>query len=121
MVSLLLVEDEEMLRNMAETMLTRLGFEVLTAKDGIEAVEMFKQHKDEVRVVVTDLSMPRMDGWETLSALRRIRPDIPVVLSSGYDEAQVIDNDHPERPNVFLHKPYQNATLQEALSKAMNV
>ncbi len=116
----LLVEDDEIMRSMAETMLTRLGFEVFTAKDGIEAVEMFQKQKDEIRVVVTDLSMPRMDGWETLSALRRIRPDIPVVLSSGYDEVQVINNDHPERPNVFLHKPYQKATLKEALSKAMN-
>ncbi len=117
----LLVEDEEMLRNMAKTMLTSLGFEVLTAKDGIEAVKIFQQHKDEVCVVVTDLSMPRMNGWETLSALRRIRPDISVVLSSGYDENRVINNDHSERPNVFLHKPYQLATLKEALLKAMNL
>ena len=116
----LLVEDEEMMRNMAATMLTRLGFKVFTARDGIEAVEMFQQHKAEIHVVVCDLAMPRLNGWETLSALRRIRPDIPVIFSSGYEEAQVITEDHPDRPNAFLHKPYQKVTLQDTLARVMN-
>lgn len=63
--------------------------------------------------------MPRMNGWETLTALRQIRPNIPVILTSGYDEAQAIAGDHPELPQVFLHKPYKVATLKEALLKAM--
>ncbi len=117
--TVLLIEDEEILRNMAETMLMRLGFKVFTAKDGIEALEIFQEHPDEIRVVVTDLSMPRMDGWETLSALRRIRPDIPVVMVSGHDESKVITDDHTELPQVFLHKPYQKAELKEALAKAI--
>ena len=115
----LLVEDEEFVREMAETMLIGLGYKVVLAKDGVEAVEMFQQQKDEIHVVLTDLSMPRMNGWETLSALRRIRPDIPVVLASGYDEAQVFDDDHFELPQVFLHKPYQKSALRDAIAKAM--
>ena len=115
----LLVDDEELVREMAATMLMRLGYTVLAANDGVEAMEMFRQHQDEIRCVLSDLTMPRMDGWQTLTALRRLSPGIPVILSSGYDEAQVLLGDHPERPQIFLHKPYQMAALQEALMKAM--
>ena len=117
--TVLLVEDMEILRDMVATMLMCLGFKVLTAKDGIEAVEIFQQSSNEIQVVLSDLSMPRMNGWETLSALRRIRPDIPVILTSGYDEAQVIAGAHTELPQAFLHKPYQMAMLKDALAKAM--
>ena len=75
--TVLLVEDEEMVRNMAATMLTRLGFTVLEAKDGVEAVEVFRQHQDEIRCVLCDLTMPRMNGWETLAALRKLAPGTP--------------------------------------------
>jgi two-component system, cell cycle sensor histidine kinase and response regulator CckA len=117
--TVLLVEDEEMMHNMAATMLNRLGFNVLSAKDGVEAVEMFKKSPDEISVVLCDLSMPRMNGWQTLAALRRIRPTIPVILASGYDEAQVLTGDHPELPQVFLHKPYRKTLLEDALAKAL--
>jgi PAS domain S-box-containing protein len=118
--TVLLVEDEEILREMADTMLTRLGYQVLPAKDGVEAVEIFTKHANEIDVVLSDLSMPRMNGWETLTALRQIRPDIPVVLASGHDQSKVLAGDHPELPQVFLHKPYQKVQLQEALAKAMD-
>jgi PAS domain S-box-containing protein len=117
--TVLLVEDEEMVRNMAETMLTTLGSKVLLAKDGIEAVEVFKRYKDEIGVVLCDLSMPRMNGWETLSALRRIRPDIPVVIVSGYDESKTSNDNHSEHAHIFLHKPYQMAELKDAVTRAM--
>ncbi len=116
--AVLLVEDEEPVRNVARIMLTRLGYAVLEAKDGAEAVEVFKQHQDDIRCVLSDLTMPIMDGWETLTALRKLSPDIPVILSSGYDEAQVIAGDHPERPNAFLGKPYQLKGLSEAIRRA---
>ena len=115
----LLVEDEEILRNMAQTMLIRLGIKDLTANDGVEAVEEFKKHLNEIHVVVSDLSMPRMDGWEALSALCRIRSDIPVVFVSGHDESEEITDYHVELPQIFLQKPYQKAELKEALGRAM--
>jgi CheY-like chemotaxis protein len=98
-------------------MLTRLGYTVLEAKDGAEAVEVFKQHQDEVRCVLSDLTMPRMDGWETLAALRKLSPNIPVILSSGYDEAQVMAGagEHPEVPNAFLGKPYRLQDLKDTI------
>ena len=80
---------------------------------------MFRQHRDEIRCVLCDLTMPRMDGWETLLALRKLAPDIPVILASGYDEAQVMAGDHPERPQAFLGKPYQLKGLRDAIGRAL--
>jgi two-component system, cell cycle sensor histidine kinase and response regulator CckA len=116
----LLVDDEPMVRNMAELMLKRkLGYEVVTAGDGYEAVEIFRARRKEIRLVLLDLTMPGMNGWETLTALRALRPEIPVVLASGYDEAQVMQSDHPDRPQAFVHKPYQNTELQTAIDTAL--
>jgi PAS domain S-box-containing protein len=117
--TVLLVEDEPMVRDMARTMLGELGFAVLEAKDGIEALEVFRRHRDRVRCVLSDLTMPRMDGWETLAALRRLAPGIPVILASGYDQAQVMVGDHPERPQDFLSKPYRLAELGKAVHRAL--
>ncbi len=116
----LLVDDEPMMRNMAQAMLKRkLGYEIITASDGYEAVEIFRARRDEIKLVLLDLSMPGMNGWETLAALRALRSDIPVVLASGYDEAQVMQGDHPDRPQAFIHKPYQSKGLQAAIEAAL--
>ncbi|MFH0996313.1 MAG: PAS domain S-box protein [Pseudomonadota bacterium] len=113
--TVLVVEDEAQVRNMVKKMLTRLGFMVLEARDGIEAVEVFRKHRDEIGCVICDLTMPRMNGWETLAALRKLSPDIPAILSSGYDEVQVMEGEHPELPNAFLGKPYQLKALRDTI------
>ncbi|MEI6261274.1 MAG: response regulator [Deltaproteobacteria bacterium] len=115
--AVLLIEDEEPVRNMARIMLTRLGYTVIEAKDGVEGLEIFKQYQDDIRCVLSDLTMPRMDGWETIAALRKLSPNIPVVLSSGYDEVQVMADEHAERPNAFLGKPYQLKSLGDAIRR----
>ena len=117
--AVLLIEDEEPVRNMARIMLTRLGYTVIEAKDGDEGLERFKQHQDEIRCVLSDLTMPRMNGWETIAALRKLSPDIPVILSSGYDEALVMTDEHTERPNSFIGKPYQLKSLGDAIRRAV--
>ena len=117
--TVLLVEDEEMVRNMARFMLNRLNFAVLEARDGAEAVEMFRQHMNEIRCVLCDLTMPGMNGWETLEAIRKLSPEIPVVLSSGYDEAQVMSGDHNEWPHAFLGKPYQLKKLERVIRNVL--
>ena len=67
-------------------MIERAGFSVLTAGGGREAIRLFREHRHEVRCVLLDLTMPDLDGAETFRELRRIRPDVRVVLSSGYGE-----------------------------------
>ena len=118
--TVLLVEDEEQVRNMVRIMLTRLGYMVLEAKDGVEAGEIFQRHQDDIRCVLSDLTMPRMDGWDLLAALRNISSDIPVILSSGYDESHVMIGEHPERPNAFIGKPYQLKALGETIHNVLS-
>ena len=102
-------------------MLIRFGYTVIEAQDGVEAVEIFQQRQNEICCVLSDLTMPRMDGWETLAALRKIRADIPVILASGHNKDVVMAGDHPEQPQTFLYKPYSMSALKEALAKAMRV
>ncbi len=117
--TVLLIEDDKDVRKMAAMMLTHLRYKVLEAKDGVEAMEIFQQHQDKIRCVLSDLTMPRMDGWDTLAALRKLSPGIPVVLSSGYDEAQVMAGEHSELPNAFLGKPYQLKGLRETINRVL--
>ena len=113
--SVLLVDDDEFLLSATGAMIEMLGFKVLTALDGVEAVEVYQRHMADIRLVVTDLTMPRMDGWETLAALRQLNPTLPVILSSGYDKAQIMAQPHAVRPQGFLGKPYTLQQLREAL------
>jgi two-component system, cell cycle sensor histidine kinase and response regulator CckA len=115
----LAVDDEPMLRNLVLSMLKHLGREAIAAADGAEALEIFRRHRDEICCVLCDLTMPGMNGWETLTALRKIRPDIPVILSSGYDEARVMAGQHDQLPHAFLGKPYDHTALKTALEMAL--
>ncbi len=115
----LLVDDDETVREMVAAMLADMGFAVLEAKDGVEAVAVFRERHDEIRVVLCDLTMPRMNGWETLAALRKIVPDVPVILASGYDRDRVMAGDHAEWPQAFLGKPYKLRGLSDAIGQAL--
>lgn len=117
--SVLLVEDEEAVRDLAVKMLEHLGYTVLVAQDGVEALGIFQWHKEGILCVLSDLTMPRMNGWETLNALRKIRPDIPVILVSGYDQASVMAGEHPEKPQAFVSKPYSLKGLRSAIATAL--
>jgi PAS domain S-box-containing protein len=117
--TVLLVDDDEIVVDITGMMLAKLGFTVLCAGNGIEALELFQKHRQEIRLVLCDVSMPRMDGWETLSALRQIAPAMPVILASGYSEEQVMDAAHPERPQAFLGKPYDLAALKNAIGRTL--
>ncbi len=118
--TVLLAEDEEPIRNVCKTMLERLGFKVLTAADGAEAVNIFQEKEKEITCILCDLSMPRMDGWETLHAIRKIRPSgTPLIFASGYDEATAMQGDHSILPDAFIHKPYQLTDLKVLLGKVL--
>ncbi len=117
----LFVDDDPLMRELGKDMLTMLGCGVIVAADGAEAVEILRMRKDEVSLVVLDLNMPRMNGWETLTVLRSVRPNISVVIASGHDENQAMQNDYPDRPQSYLQKPYRLEDLKAALDHARKV
>ena len=117
--AVLLAEDTEGVRVICQIMLEQLGFKVLTAADGAEAVEIFRKKHKEIAFVLSDLSMPRMDGWETLRAIRNIRPDMVVIFASGYDEISAMRGHYTVLPQAFLQKPYKMANLKAILRKVL--
>lgn len=119
--TVLVVDDEEMLRDLAVAMLKWAGYEVLEAADGLEAVTVFRENQTRVSCVLCDLTMPHMGGWETLAALRKIHPGIAVILASGYDEGSAMAGRQGERPQAFLQKPYGMRELVGALARARGV
>ena len=118
--TVLLVDDEEIVRELGQEMLARLGFRVVTASDGREATEVFRQLRDEIVLVLLDLTMPRMSGEETFQALREIDPGVRIVLSSGYSETDVASRFAGTGLAGFVQKPYSLRDLGERLRAAMD-
>lgn len=118
--AVLLVDDDPVLLESTGALIEHLGFQLLTAMDGVEALELYPLHRERIRCVITDLTMPRMDGWATLAALRKLDPDLPVILASGYSQTEVLASLQSERPQVFLGKPYGRQQLMEALAKVLS-
>ena len=104
--TILLVDDEESVVSVGAKMLQRLGFNVLTASDGLQAVDRFREHSDIIDLVILDLTMPHLDGEEAFRELRRIRGDIRVLMSSGYNQQEVTQRFAGKPLAGFLQKPY---------------
>jgi two-component system cell cycle sensor histidine kinase/response regulator CckA len=117
--TVLVVDDEETVRAMAERMLTRIGFQVLTATDGAEAIEIFRRRQGEISLVLLDMTMPRMDGEATFHALRALCADVKVILTSGYSEQIAADRFGSGGPAAFLQKPYRPADLVHKIDEVL--
>ncbi|MEI6209618.1 MAG: ABC transporter substrate binding protein [Desulfuromonadales bacterium] len=112
----LLVDDEETVRGIGAEMLRELGFTVITADDGREGVKQFKQNPD-ISFIILDLTMPHMDGEQCFRELRQIRPDVKVIMSSGYNEQEVTQKFVGKGLAGFIQKPYKLSTLEDAVRK----
>jgi PAS domain S-box-containing protein len=108
--TVLVVDDEDLVRNTARYALSRVGYQVVTARDGREAVDVFASRHDEIDLVLLDMTMPVMDGAEALRRMAEIRPDVVVLASSGYDEREAQQR-FGTRIAGFLQKPYAAAQL----------
>ncbi len=117
--TVMLVDDEELVRQVATTMLETLGYRVITACDGAEAVERFRDIGDEIDVVILDMAMPRLGGRDCFLELKKIRPDVRAILSTGYALDEVTQSVLDEGMAGFAQKPYVLDHLAGALAKAM--
>jgi CheY-like chemotaxis protein len=116
-LTVLVVDDETMVREVSRAMLERLGHSVLEACDGLEALEVFGRRQDEVACVLLDLTMPRMDGLAALVELRRLKPEIGIILTSGYSEQEAVRRVTGPVPDAFLQKPFRFEELVNALGR----
>jgi len=115
----LVVDDEPDILDATAELLAALGFNVVTARDGLEALELYQANPMDFSLVLMDLTMPRMDGREALKALRRLDPQLKIVLCSGFDQADVARDGQCDGMTGFLQKPYTIRTLKEAMLRAL--
>jgi PAS domain S-box-containing protein len=116
--TMLLVDDEEIVLGIGAEMLKALGFTVLTARGGEEALEIFKS-RDDIAFVILDLTMPQMDGEQCFRELRQMRSNVKVIMSSGYSEQEVTKRFMGKELAGFIQKPYKLSVLKDMLRKVV--
>lgn len=117
-LTVLLVDDEEAMRAIIASMLEMLGFKVLVACDGREALQMGQPGQPEFQLAFCDFRMPGLDGVDTLAALRELHPGLRMILCSGYPPADCLQG-RPLGDCVFLGKPFGLKDLTAAVARAM--
>jgi len=117
--TILLVDDDPLVLDIASEMLAQLGFQVLTASNGREGLKVFRIHSDEITCVILDLTMPVMGGEETFRELRSLRSDVRVILSSGYNQQDVTQRFVGRGLSGFIQKPYTVASLRSVLNRTL--
>jgi two-component system, cell cycle sensor histidine kinase and response regulator CckA len=119
--AVLVVEDDAALLKVVTLSLKRQGFPIFAAMEGVEAVALFEKHREEIGCVLCDLTMPRLGGWETLNALRRLTPGITVIISRGFNETLAMKGCHSEMPQAYLSKPYEMKSLVTTIKQVMSL
>jgi two-component system, cell cycle sensor histidine kinase and response regulator CckA len=117
--TVLLVDDEPSVRRIGERALEAAGVRVLSAKDGLEAVQLYREHRQEIGLVVLDLTMPVMSGVETFHALVELNPAVRVLLSSGYHSDDAAQSFGDSAPVGYIQKPYRVGALLDAVRRVL--
>jgi two-component system cell cycle sensor histidine kinase/response regulator CckA len=118
--TVLIVEDEKNLRDLLRMMLEENGIKVLEAGDGVEAVEIFIAHKDEIGIVLSDLGLPRLGGWEAFLKMREIDPELKGILASGFFNPVVRAEIIKSGAMDFISKPYNSEQILKMVREALD-
>ena len=111
--TILVIDDEEMIRDIAHDMLNHLGYNIMSAADGESAVKMFKEKNELIDLVIVDLIMPRMNGMICLQKLKEINRNVPVIVASGISEVSKKRSAIEMGAHGYLEKPYSIKSLKE--------
>ncbi len=103
---ILIAEDDSVIRELLNAMLSTAGYELVLATDGVEAVEAFKVHGDKVHLVLTDIGMPRMNGLEAIRIIRLISPTVPIMVLSIWEEAEYKKIAEDNKVKEYMKKPF---------------
>ncbi|AFY43451.1 response regulator [Nostoc sp. PCC 7107] len=117
---ILIVDDEPAIRDITKTSLESYNYKAITASDGIEAIALYAEHRDEISLVLTDMVMPSMDGLTTIRTLQKINPDIKIIAISGLASSDKVNAAYDIGIKAFLSKPYTANQLLEAISLIKN-
>lgn len=114
--TILLVEDEQMIREPLTHYLSRAGYEVIAAEDGEIALDLFEKNKDRIQIVICDLNLPKRNGLEVLNRIRSVHEEMPLILASGYMDPQCKDAMEPLGLYRVIQKPYDFKTIRQILT-----
>ncbi len=118
--TILLAEDEDAIRSLVVRLLRRHGFQVLAARHGREALDLAEQHVGDIDLLLTDVVMPQMGGFELAERFREIRPDAKVVMMSGYTQGNVIPRGVADGTTPFIQKPFETQQLMRTVQRALD-
>jgi CheY-like chemotaxis protein len=118
--SILVVDDDSQIRELVESMLTQMGKQVYLAGSGVEALEVFKKKKNSIALAILDIQMPDMDGKALFWKLKALKPELKVLISSGYDKATALEGLDAGGPEGFIQKPYWIAALEEKVTELLH-
>ncbi|MBN2857667.1 MAG: response regulator [Candidatus Delongbacteria bacterium] len=118
--TVLVIDDEPVLRELARSMLGQAGYEVITAKDGIEGTDIYAENKDKIDIVLLDMMMPNKNGKETFIDLKEMNSDVKVVMTSGFTKDKRVEDVLRLGARDFIQKPYTIFSLAEKIYKVMN-
>jgi two-component system, cell cycle sensor histidine kinase and response regulator CckA len=118
--TILVVEDEHLMRRLLERVLCTDDTSVLLAADGEEAIDMYRDHKQEIGVVLLDLGLPKLSGWEVFKNLKQQNPDVCVIVASGYLDPDLKSRMHDAGVQYFIEKPYKLNELLATLQGVIN-
>jgi CheY-like chemotaxis protein len=116
---ILVIDDEDIIRRTAKSMLERYGYTVVLAENGKEGVELFQVLSEKIAAILLDMTMPVMNGEEAFSRLKAIKPDVKVILSSGYNEVETVRRFTGKGLAGFIQKPYSSSALGEKISSVL--
>ena len=119
--TVLIVDDDSIVRETVASMLEDMGFDVITANDGKEGVDVYCEQKNDITFVLLDMTMPMMDGKECFRELRKINADAQVILSSGYNEQEATSRFVGKGLAGFIQKPYTSQVLEEKIKEVVQI
>jgi two-component system, cell cycle sensor histidine kinase and response regulator CckA len=117
---ILIVDDEDLVRSLARTVLEQWGYRVLTAADGEEAIALYTQQRAAINLVLLDFAMPGMNGLEVLRRLQQLNPNVRALFSSGYTNQADIDHLQAAGAQGFVPKPYRPGELVQRVREALD-
>ncbi len=118
--TILLIDDEVMILDVGTRILKKLGYQVLTAKDGEEAIEIYANNKNEVDLIILDIVMPKIDGGDTLDKLQELNPQVKVLLSSGYSIKGRVSELLKRGGCDFIQKPFTLNVISKKIREVLN-
>jgi DNA-binding NtrC family response regulator len=118
--TVLVVDDEDVVRNLSERVLNQYGYYVVTAVDGQQGLDLYTEQKKDIDLVLLDMSMPNMSGKKVLEKMIQIDPEVRVIISSGYSRQDICE-ETLSQSKEFIHKPYDIKDLVKMVRKVLDI